>query len=84
MKCFNHSERDAVGTCKHCSKGLCMACLTDMGGGLACKGKCEDDVAYLNEMTKKVKNLQAESQKMVRKTDALIDSQRQNGVITDN
>jgi len=79
MKCFNHNERDALGTCKHCSKGLCKECLTDMVDGLACRNQCEDAVAYLNEMTQKVRTLHAESQAMVRKTDALVDAQRRDG-----
>jgi len=26
MKCFNHTERDAVATCQKCGKGLCKEC----------------------------------------------------------
>lgn len=26
MKCFNHTERDAVATCQKCGKGLCREC----------------------------------------------------------
>ncbi|MBP7275989.1 MAG: hypothetical protein KBA51_07280, partial [Kiritimatiellae bacterium] len=35
MKCFNHEDRDAVGTCKSCGKGVCRECAVDMGKGLA-------------------------------------------------
>jgi len=44
MKCFNHPIVDAVGICKSCQKGLCPGCAADQGRGLACKGRCEDDV----------------------------------------
>jgi hypothetical protein len=44
MKCFYHVDQDAVGACKSCGKGLCTACAVDMTKGLACRGKCENDV----------------------------------------
>ena len=47
MKCFNHSEVDAIGGCKACAKGLCHACATDLDHGLACKDKHESDVTFL-------------------------------------
>ena len=43
MKCFYHQDRDAVGTCKSCGKGLCPECAVDLGKGLACRSRCEDD-----------------------------------------
>lgn len=43
MKCFHHQDRDAVGSCKSCGKGLCAECAVDLGKGLACRGRCEDD-----------------------------------------
>lgn len=50
MKCFTHEERDAVGTCKSCGKGLCRDCAVDMSKGLACRNKCENEVAALIEL----------------------------------
>jgi hypothetical protein len=44
LKCFYHPEADAVGTCKHCHRGLCSACAAAREGGLACRGKHEADV----------------------------------------
>lgn len=44
MKCFYHQNRDAIGTCKSCNKGLCPECAVDLGKGLACHKLCEDDV----------------------------------------
>jgi hypothetical protein len=43
MKCFYHQDRDAVGSCKSCGKGLCPECAVDLGKGLACRNRCEDD-----------------------------------------
>jgi hypothetical protein len=50
MKCFNHSESDAIGLCKHCSKGICPACAIDTGDGLACEGKCAEQVRAVNRL----------------------------------
>ena len=32
MKCFNHTDREAVGQCKNCGKGLCKDCFQQNGG----------------------------------------------------
>lgn len=50
MKCFNHPEVDAVGSCKSCMKGLCPTCAKDLGHGLACKDKHEEDVEFLHTL----------------------------------
>jgi hypothetical protein len=44
MNCFYHPTVAAVGICKSCAKGLCPECAVDVGKGLACKGRCEEDV----------------------------------------
>ena len=44
MRCFYHQDREAVGSCKSCGKGLCPDCAADVGKGLACRGRCEEDV----------------------------------------
>jgi hypothetical protein len=44
MRCFYHQDREAVGACKSCGKGLCPECAVDLGKGLACRGRCEADV----------------------------------------
>lgn len=44
MRCFNHSDREAVGTCKACSRGLCSECAVDLGHGLSCRGGHEATV----------------------------------------
>ena len=48
MKCFNHLNDDAVGLCKHCRKGLCPECATDLDHGLACKNRHEEAVNSLD------------------------------------
>ncbi len=47
MRCFYHHDRESVGGCKSCGKGLCPECAVDMGKGLACRGRCEEDVRQL-------------------------------------
>jgi len=59
MRCFNHSDREAVGTCKSCSKGLCGDCAADLEHGLACRGKHEQNVADLNAMVLRASRVQA-------------------------
>ncbi len=43
MRCYYHKDKEAVGTCKSCGKGLCRDCAVDLGKGLACRGRCEPD-----------------------------------------
>lgn len=47
MHCFNHSEIDAVGICKSCGRGLCHNCATEIEKAVACKGRCETEVASM-------------------------------------
>jgi hypothetical protein len=51
MHCFYHPEREAVGLCKSCSKGICTECAVDLDRGLACRGRCEDKVRKIIEVT---------------------------------
>ncbi len=48
MKCFNHHDRDAVGVCRACSKGLCPECATDLDIAIACRSKHEDQARRLS------------------------------------
>jgi hypothetical protein len=50
MKCFNHPEIDAVGICKSCARGICRECVSEVGTGIACRNRCEADVAALNKL----------------------------------
>ena len=47
MKCFYHPEREAVGTCRSCGKGVCTECAVEVEKALACKDRCEEDVNAL-------------------------------------
>ena len=53
MNCFYHSDRSAVGLCKHCSKALCTDCASDLEHGLACANKHEDEVNNLHMLISK-------------------------------
>lgn len=53
MRCFKHPENEAVGSCKHCNKGLCVECAHDLGHGLACKNEHEQQVETLNSLIEK-------------------------------
>jgi hypothetical protein len=48
MRCFYHPDREAVGVCKSCHKGLCAESAIDVGDGIACPGPCEHFVERLN------------------------------------
>lgn len=50
MKCAYHPERDAIGSCLSCQRGLCSECAVDMDRGLACKGRCEPEVRRLLDL----------------------------------
>lgn len=59
MQCFNHHGTAAVGMCKHCCKGLCTACATDLGHGLACHDLHETQVTSTHALVTKATRLQA-------------------------
>jgi hypothetical protein len=44
MVCYYHPDRQAVGTCKHCQRGICSECSTLVNDTLACKDRHEDQV----------------------------------------
>lgn len=52
MKCFEHPELDAVGTCKQCSKGLCSTCAVDLAMGISCHGECRQLVSQTLNLAK--------------------------------
>jgi len=63
MRCFNHPDREAVGICKGCSKGLCTDCVVDLGHGIACKGVHEELVETYNTIVTKNARLHAAAQR---------------------
>jgi hypothetical protein len=50
MRCYYHQDREAVGSCKSCGKGLCPDCAVDLAKGLACRGHCEEDARALIQL----------------------------------
>jgi hypothetical protein len=47
MNCFYHQTTPAIGVCKSCGKGVCPACAVDLGKGLACFKRCEENAHAL-------------------------------------
>ena len=52
MVCFYHPDQPAIGICRHCQRGLCSECAALVDDVLACKGRHEEQVRALEEMTK--------------------------------
>src|SRR5688572_8048374 len=65
MKCF-YSDAEAVGTCKSCGRGLSRAFASEYPKGLACKGRCEDDVQSLIQLIDRNQKMAAASSSIVR------------------
>lgn len=40
MKCFNHSDSEAVAVCKACGRAVCPECLQESENGIACSTEC--------------------------------------------
>jgi hypothetical protein len=56
MNCYYHPSQPAVGICKHCQRGLCTDCITEVDDNLACKDRHEEQVRDVNKMLER--NLQ--------------------------
>jgi len=50
VNCYYHPNQTAVGICKHCQRGLCIACAADVEGSLACKDRHEEQVRDMTMM----------------------------------
>jgi TM2 domain-containing membrane protein YozV len=37
MKCYTHPEKDAIGTCERCGRGVCPECSVSIDGKNICK-----------------------------------------------
>jgi hypothetical protein len=66
MKCFYDSTQDAIGTCKSCGKGISPEYAADLGKGLACKGRCEEDVRALISLIEHNISLRGASARIMR------------------
>jgi sulfite exporter TauE/SafE len=51
MNCYYHPNQPAVGLCKHCQRGLCIACAADVESSLACKDRHEEQVRAIETLT---------------------------------
>lgn len=65
MRCFYHQDKDAIGSCKSCGKGLCIECAADLAKGLACRGRCEDDVRAVIELVDRNIKLQPTATRLI-------------------
>ena len=59
MRCFVHQDRDAIGSCKACSRGLCPECATTLPYGLACRNSHEDLVKLAYESLTRAAQIQS-------------------------
>ena len=59
MKCFNHHDRDAFGTCKTCGRGLCLECMKEVSGMIVCKDnpKCAETARLISTSYDNIKNI---------------------------
>ncbi|HEY5903007.1 MAG TPA: hypothetical protein VIU39_10670 [Anaerolineales bacterium] len=51
MKCCYHPDRDSVGLCKYCQRGLCEECAALVDDVLACRDRHEQQVRNLEQLT---------------------------------
>ncbi|OQC67464.1 MAG: hypothetical protein BWX48_00702 [Verrucomicrobia bacterium ADurb.Bin006] len=65
MRCFYHQDKEAIGTCKSCGKGLCPECAVDLTKGLACRGHCEDHVRAVIELVDRNITLQPTAARLI-------------------
>lgn len=70
MRCFYHEDREAVGTCKSCGKGLCRECAVDLTKGLACRGRCEADAQAVIQLIDRNIQISPDAARMVRRSRA--------------
>lgn len=59
MKCFNHPQNEAAGSCKFCFRGVCAQCARDSGVGLACSEACESQIKSTHALVERNKKLTA-------------------------
>jgi len=53
MNCYYHPNQPAVGACKHCQRGLCLECISEVDDSLACKDRHEEQVRAIDLLTKR-------------------------------
>ncbi|MFZ6028294.1 MAG: hypothetical protein ACOYYS_11320 [Chloroflexota bacterium] len=56
MKCYNHTEMDAIGICKNCYKAICKQCaVPNEYDFVVCSAKCLEEAAINQKMMDKAK-----------------------------
>ncbi|HNJ14877.1 MAG TPA: hypothetical protein PKL78_08105 [Anaerolineales bacterium] len=53
MNCFYHPGQPAVGMCKYCQRGVCSDCAAVVDDRLACKGRHEEKVRQLAQLSER-------------------------------
>jgi len=71
MECAEHTGRAAIGICRACMRGVCRECAAPQRLGLACRGRCEADVAALSATLEQSIRTAALSRGMVQQTPRL-------------
>jgi hypothetical protein len=62
MKCFQHQNTDAIGTCVHCGRALCPACIVQTASNrIVCSGACGQAVSEMEAAFESVRNKTAKS-----------------------
>ncbi len=44
MKCFQHAEKEAVGGCKRCGRGICAGCALSIGWDIYCDSWVKESI----------------------------------------
>jgi hypothetical protein len=65
MRCFYHEDKEAVGSCKSCGRGLCRECAVEFPKGLACRGHCEADAQAVIQLVDRSIQLSTTSSRTV-------------------
>ncbi len=47
MHCFRHQDKEAIGSCKACGKGVCPDCAITLPLGLVCSKECETRIVEI-------------------------------------
>ncbi|MDX2198258.1 MAG: hypothetical protein SF069_04705 [Phycisphaerae bacterium] len=41
MRCFVHEDRESIGICVACGRGVCRECVSEEAGAVSCRNRCE-------------------------------------------
>lgn len=57
MRCFEHINREAIGTCVECGKGICLDCLYKIDNKIFCSGCSPSSHRALSSINRQVQQL---------------------------